>query len=196
MLRGDYIDNIRHESLPLSLKLGHEELERNWAHVGETADYLIQYLKQNQDTGDRQAINQRNHDSDKARVLNSSANYIANELLENAIKYAQGGKIRTSAGIEDHHWVILVSHETDSAHRAELETFIDTLETSDADELMTDRIMSNANAPDGSGSGLGLLSIVADHKGRVGWKFDTRHDRHIISTMVRLNLAEQPGINQ
>ncbi len=175
---GDYQAKLTHDSLPLTLHLDRAHLNRTWPHVGKTADYLIEYL-----TAD--------HTEPYRDESVSSAQYIANELLENAIKYATGTRICASSGVLDHQWIMLVSHQADPGHRDNLQKFLDQLNDNTAEEVMMERILSNAQAPESSGSGLGLLTVMADHQARLGWRMYVDPDLgESIDTMARISIGK------
>lgn len=178
---GDYQAQLTHDSLPVTLHLDRAHLNRTWPHVCKTADYLIDYLNADQT-------------SRCSRECVSSAQYIANELLENAIKYATGTRICASSGVMDDQWIMLVSHQTDPEHRDELQHFLDQLEGSSAEEVMMERLLHNAEAPEASGSGLGLLSILSDHQARLGWRLHEDSEQgERIDTMARISIGKSPG---
>jgi len=61
----------------------------------------------------------------------------------------------------------------------------------DPGELLIERIEANAAEPFGSGSGLGLLTLMNDYGARLGWTFrqETPEDPILLHTFAELALS-------
>ena len=152
-------------------------------------------------------LNNEENESDEAEYLaeiKSSASYIANELLENGMKYCNE---HTEYPITFH--IELVSNEirfflenTIIPSNAErLKEFINELDNSDPDEFYIRQLEKNAEdeLEDNTSSGLGFLSIINDYSAKLGWKFQTVDQSSVVmsvTTLVRLMLQQTEQLNQ
>lgn len=142
------------------IRLADGPLDLAWQHCGVTSEFLGDFfaLKRTGDGGD---YNEARH----------SIGYLANELLENALKFREGDGITLEASLEgtcfEIHIRNLISKETAEKFQALLAE----LTTRDPATLLIERIEENAENVHSNGSGLGLLTLMSDYGARLGWQF-------------------------
>ncbi len=155
------------ERLTLSFSPGQLPLQQRWRNNGLSADFMGDYVtaffpRDDADpaTGQRQA------------EVKGAVSYIANELLENAMKYhdaASGAPIEIELVMTSEQVVLTLTNHITEAQAADFRQFIQRLADSDADTLYMDQLESNAMT--GSSSGLGLLTMVNDYGAALAWRF-------------------------
>ncbi|HNC46862.1 MAG TPA: ATP-binding protein, partial [Acidobacteriota bacterium] len=125
----------------------------------------------------------------KPETIKGSVSYIANELLENAMKYNEESAkfpVSISLYLYDEKLVFLVSNYTDQASGQIYSDYVKKLLTSDIDELYgqhLERIATNDGV-----SQMGLLTILNDYGATLGLKVDPveASDLYRVTTMVLL----------
>ncbi|MGB7377828.1 MAG: DUF6272 family protein [Rivularia sp. (in: cyanobacteria)] len=197
---GDFVESTqKKENLTLGFSPSSVPISERWRNNGLSADYIAEYLAT--------LLNVDENESNNAEYLadiKSSASYIANELLENGMKYCNE---QTHYPITFH--IELVSNEIRfflentiiPANAQRLKEFINELNNSDPDELYIRQLEKNAEAEseDNTSSGLGFLSIINDYSAKLGWKFQTVDQSSLVmsvTTLVRLMLQQTEQLNQ
>jgi len=174
-------------------------MNERWRNNGLSADYIAEYLATVLNTDENESEN-----TEYLADIKSSASYIANELLENGMKYCNQ---QTEYPITFH--IELVSNEIRfflentiiPANAERLKEFINELDNSDPDELYIRQLEKNAEVEleDNTSSGLGFLSIINDYSAKLGWKFQTVDQSSLVmsvTTLVRLMLQQTEQLNQ
>jgi len=199
-LFGDFVESThKKENLTLGFSPSSVPISERWRNNGLSADYIAEYLAT--------VLNNEENESDDAEYLaeiKSSASYIANELLENGMKYCNQ---HTEYPITFH--IELASNEIRfflentiiPANAERLKEFINELDNSDPDEFYIRQLEKNAEAEleDNTSSGLGFLSIINDYSAKLGWKFQTVDQSSLVmsvTTLVRLMLQQTEQLNQ
>jgi hypothetical protein len=107
--------------------------------------------------------------------------YLSNELIENAVKFRQPGEILIAAGIFDGSFFIRVTNTIDGATSSRFQQLLQGLESKDPGELLLEQIENNAIS-EGSGSGLGLLTLLSDYDAKMAWAFEENGEWPVILT--------------
>lgn len=161
-------------------------LQQRWRNSGLSADFLAEYWSTFFPARDVPSRNKQNE-------IKGIINYIANELLENLMKFAYPpAQHPVSLGLylfEDE-FKFYASNAIAPHAIEELQTRIQALLTEDPQHLYMEQVEKNA-AGESSGSQLGFLTMVNDYQARLGWKFETssqNSDVVIVTTMVHLAL--------
>lgn len=174
------------EYLILSFSPGSIPVRQRWRNNCLSADFLANYLSTfflgNSDLPE---------DLDKQTEVKSAVSYIANELLENSMKY--------SAKTSTHPISIQIHLNPDSIffqltnsisveRTQEFQNYIKTLLNSDPSELYITLLEQNALDEDNRESGLGLLTMLNDYGAKLGWKFEqlSQNAEMTVTTMVQL----------
>src|SRR5687768_13187016 len=134
-------------------------LQQRWRNNGLSADFLADYLitffpGEDPNSAERQA------------EIKDAVSYMANELLENAMKFSYAPSQHT-VSIEMFLEADVISlYATNSLDPATLEGFqayIQRLLTEDPDELYMEQLERNAAAGDAGVSGVGFLTKLHDY---------------------------------
>lgn len=150
-------------------------LKRRWENNGLSADFVAEYFKifyvsQQEEENDGQV------DEISVENLRNSIKYIANELLENAMKFQAPAPDLTTAHIffSLYHdkLVFHISHHTISQHAESFKVFIRNLLANDPQTLYVEAMRTSVLEENTHRSGLGLLSMICDYNAKLGWKFE------------------------
>lgn len=138
-------------------------LEFGWVQCGVTAEFLGNFLA---GLAARSAVD--------ANEVRHSVSYLANELLENAVKFrAPGsGDVELEARFDGQTVELVLSNFAAEQTSAGFQTYLAEMVSRDPGELLIERIEANAAGDSSSGSGLGLLTLMNDYGARLGWTFE------------------------
>ena len=163
-------------------------LQQRWRNNGLSADFLADYLSTFFPGNDAETL-------DKRAELTNAVGYVANELLENAMKFSYA-PTRRSVSITmkldaDSVW-FYTSNSIDPQSVAGYQAFIQHLLAADPDQLYMEQLIANAEEDaESDSSGLGFLTMINDYNATLGWKFyciDEDSEVTMVTTMVRLML--------
>ncbi len=124
----------------------------------------------------------------KQLQLKSAVNYIANELLDNSIKYNyELGKypLRFAIYLLDRELVFATRNRTNKKNLDRLNNFINELINSDVSEFYF-RQMEKGAEEKSEESQLGFLSILNDYGAKLGWKIEKVNDEPEITTVTTM----------
>ena len=155
-------------------------LQMTWQHCSLTAEFLGEFF----------AVQARLRKLDENEARYNIA-YLANELLENVVKFRVRGAIELETCIEDRTFRFMVSNWIAPETAGKFQATLRELLARDPGELLIERIEANAAEPFGSGSGLGLLTLMNDYGARLGWTFrqETPEDPILLHTFAELALS-------
>ena len=143
-------------------------IEQRWRNNDLSADFLADYFST--------FFPVRDHDPATARrrvEIKSAISFIANELLENAMKYCDGhpdGVISLQLQLHDRHVLFIASNSVEAAQAERFQASIRELLESDPGDLFVQRLEAGAAQDDVSG--LGFLTMRNDYAAELGWKFE------------------------
>ena len=156
-------------------------LKQLWRNNGLSAsfiaDFLIPFFPIAEDAPN--ALKQRD------RVI-GAVRYIANELLENAMKFSdETSQYPISIKLDLKHDRLIVRTKNAIAPQriASFQALIQDLLSCDPQERFMDQLEKNTQEG-WSSSGLGLLTIMNDYAGIPGWKFETIQQEPSIATVT------------
>jgi hypothetical protein len=166
-------------------------LKQRWRNNGLSADFLGDYLTTFFPVTTEE---ERHYNHTK---IKSTVSYIANELLENAMKYndeTQDYSINIRLELRNNNLRFYVTNSISAEDMKQFTQIIQELLSEDPQKLYFYRLEQNAiNAKTSSiiHSGLGLLTMLNDYMAKLGWKFETvQQDPQVITvtTMVELTI--------
>ncbi|MDM8522591.1 DUF6272 family protein [Desulfococcaceae bacterium HSG8] len=182
---GDFVEiGEAHEYLVINFSPNSMPIQQRWRNNGLSADFLADYWgtffpDEGHSTQNRQA------------EIKSAVSYIANELLENAMKFSNH---KSNHAISIGLYLFresLIFYSTNSLKPKNIEQFkgfIRQLLTEDLDELYIRQLESNADNEDGLSS-LGFLTMLNDYEARLAWKFETvQQDPKIVTVTTMATL--------
>ena len=186
---GDFIDDLppSQEYLIVGFSPSSVPLKQRWRNNGLWADFLADYF-----TTFFPSSQSDRTESDRQAEIKSAVSYIANELLENAIKFNdETSQYPISIHLQLHNdRLVFLTTNSISAEAAEkFQAFIQELMTSDPNELYIHQLEKSAEDESNTISGLGILTMINDYLAEIGWKFETvQKETEVISvtTMVQL----------
>ncbi|MBF0137955.1 MAG: DUF6272 family protein [Magnetococcus sp. DMHC-1] len=185
---GDFAEpgkNDRIESLILSFMPGSVPLQQRWRNNGLSADFLADYV-----TTFFPKVDEDPASGQRQTEIRGAVSYIANELLENAMKYSDERlpyPILIQVQLENERIVFNETNSVNPDQANAFETFIQRLAISDPNDMYIQQL--ETNAVDGSSSGLGLLTMINDYQARLSWKFHyVTDDAVTITTQVQLDI--------
>jgi hypothetical protein len=186
---GNFIDDLppSQEYLIVGFSPSSVPLKQRWRNNGLSADFLADYF-----TTFFPSRQSDRTESDRQAEIKSAVSYIANELLENAIKFNdETSQYPISIHLQLHNdRLVFLTTNSISAEAAEkFQAFIQELMTSDPNELYIHQLEKSAEDESNTISGLGILTMINDYLAEIGWKFETvQKETEVISvtTMVQL----------
>ncbi len=191
---GDCIEDIptSEEYLILGFSPSSVPLKQRWRNNGLSADFLADYLttffpgdEENPITVVQQA------------EIKGAVSYIANELLENAMKFsdeASDQPISIALHLHNDCLLFLTTNTIPPQSVDQFQTFLKELIASDPEELYIQQLEKNAVDETNTSSQLGLLTMINDYLAKLGWKFETVQQKPevvTVTTMVQLPVPAQ-----
>ncbi|HAT14651.1 MAG TPA: ATP-binding protein [Microcoleaceae bacterium UBA11344] len=187
---GDFIERKNsQEYLIVGFSPSSIPLKQRWRNNGLSADFLADYLTTffpgNQD--DTSSLTRQ-------AEIKSAVSYIANELLENAMKFNDENSqypIDIKLQLHKDGLIFSVANSISPPSVDKFQRYIQKLLVSDPSEMYIEKLEKNAADESSTDSGLGLLTMLNDYSAKMGWKFETvQKDPEVIAvtTMVQLTV--------
>ena len=183
---GDFIDELPHKTEYLSIGFSPSSipLKRRWRNNGLSADFIADYL-QTFSMGAPADISE----------IKNAVKYVANELLENAMKFSEESLIYPTRITFHLHVDKVVFHIANSIADEKLAAFSTFIKkfvgADDLNDLYLKQMEANAEDEGSKHSGLGFLSMACDYGAKIGWRFETIEAESsvtIVTTSVSLGL--------
>jgi hypothetical protein len=199
MMMSETLGNYRQpasecEYLTLAFSPTSAPLRSRWRNNGLSADFLGDYVTTFLPTdGGIPAV------KNKQNEIKHTVTYIANELLENAMKYHQPDveiPIRIHLELASDHITVSVSNGISVVQAGRYKEFVDHLQEGDAGDLLLRQQEESAKSSESSMSCLGLLTIISDYDAKLDWRFDvhpTQSGSMTVTTSAVLPLKNVPG---
>ncbi|MCT7962651.1 DUF6272 family protein [Laspinema sp. D1] len=188
---GDFIEELPSgtEYLILGFSPASIPLKQRWRNNGLSADFLADYLTTFFPNTDETASLR-----DKKAEIKCAVSYIANELLENAMKFSAqtpGTPISIQLHLNPERIVFVTTNSICREKVREFKEFLKLLSTEDPLELYIKQVENNAQEGSSSTSGVGFLTMINDYDAKIGWKFQDMNGEQkaiAVTTMVQLLL--------
>ena len=178
---GEFTENFvdRSEYLVLGFSPSSLPIQSRWKTNGLSADFLGDYVR-NFFPGNTNA------NLTKQAEIRSAVSFIANELLENAMKYSYESANQT-VNLEVHlfsdHLIFLSKNSVSPKEISGFQSYIQEVITGDIGQMYIDQVEKNVTNQEEEKSGLGYFTMIMDYDAVLGWKFEeSENDRHV--TMV------------
>jgi hypothetical protein len=186
---GDYTEqDCDQEHLILRFSPSSVPLHQRWYNTGLSADFAADYWATFFQARDDSSQGQQQENKD-------AVNYIANELLENTMKFNhRSARQPVILGLYLHPDVFkfYASNAIDPGAVQGFQDRIQRLLTGDPLHFYIEQLESNAADPGSTVSCLGLLTILCDYDARLAWKFETMSaGLVIVTTLVQLALLHR-----
>ncbi len=165
-------------------------LQQRWRNNGLSADFLADYLTTFFPVSDTEPSTFK-----RRKEIRGAISYIANELLENAMKFNDTNS-QYPIGIQFRLYSDqLILYTTNSVQHENVErfqSFLQELLQTEPQELYIRQIERAQENDNVEASGLGLLTMIDDYQVKIGWKFETvQQDSEeviLVTTMVQLDI--------
>lgn len=184
---GDFNDHlpISQEHLTIVVSPSSAPLQQRWHHNGLSADFMADYFA---------AFFPRSQEDISSKIkrkveVKSAVSFIANELLENAMKFSDRSStcpISMTLQLYADSLVFLAKNSISPETRESLQAFIQEVIVSDPNQLLIRRLEENAEDKNRTSSGLGLLTMLSDYLAKIGWKFETASEDSNIMTVTTM----------
>jgi len=169
------------EQLKLNFMPSSVPLKERWCNNGLSADFMADYMMTflfRIEGCDKQTCNE----------IHSAVSFIANELLENSMKYtAPTQKIMTSMSLclLDNQVIFETENETTHDCFKQYKETMDVLLNCNPSELFLIRLEQNAIHE--NSANLGLLTMLNDYNVKLGWKYQTSSQQKMrVITQVQM----------
>ncbi len=168
-------------------------LQQRWRNNGLSADFLADYLTTFFPAKDSDPTT-----SERREEIKGAVSYVANELLENAMKFndeTSQSPISIQFQLHSDSLMLCASNSVFPENAEGFQLFIQELLGSEPQELYIRQIQiaraKEKNRIASNSTGLGLLTMLDDYKAKLGWKFETiQQDDNkeviVVTTMVQL----------
>jgi hypothetical protein len=184
------------EYLTLAFSPTNAPLRSRWRNNGLSADFLGDYVTTFLPTnsGEPALENRQN-------AIKHAVTYIANELLENAMKYHQPDveiPIRIHLELGNDHITVSVSNGISVVQAEHYKAILEHFQEGDAGDLLLRQQEESGNSSDSTMSCLGLLTIMGDYDAKLDWRFDvhpTLSESMTVTTSGILPLKGIPGVS-
>lgn len=169
---GDYGEQSaeRYEYLTLAFSPLSAPLRSRWRNNGLSADFLGDYVTTFLPTMGGQA-DEAGHQNE----IRHAVTYIANELLENAMKY-HDRRVDIPIGIHleltDASITVSASNGVDAGQARHYRDFLASIVQGEPGDMLVKQLEQNARSTgDSTASCLGLLTMINDYGAKLGWRF-------------------------
>lgn len=188
---GYYVDKpLNQDQLTLKFSPSSIPIKYRWRNNGLSADFMADYLATfiPKEDSDETALEQRQIE------IKSAASYIANELLENSMKYCDSSSrypISIQLQLDADQIRFFVTNSIKKSSVEKFQSFIEELTMSDPNEMYFRQLEKNGEDENSTASGLGLLSMINDYSAMLGWKFQIVQEKPeviAVTTMVQLTI--------
>ncbi len=185
---GEFTENFseRSEFLVLGFSPSSLPIQLRWKTNGLSADFLGDYVK-NFFPGDTSAA------LNKQTEVRHAVSFVANELLENAMKYSDksaGQPVNLEVHLFSERLIFVSKNSVHQDAIANFQTYLQQITSSDIGEMYINQVEKSVDNGESESSGLGYLTMIMDYDAVLGWKFEQISNKPatIVTTMVQLPL--------
>jgi hypothetical protein len=172
---GDFVESFppAQDSLELTFTPNSLPIKKRWRSNRLSANFMADYFSNFLQVDEDDPAQKRRINESKGAV-----SYVANELLENAIKFNdRGTNFKIKFGIyfieeADMTAVLFATNSVSAEGLDKFQKFIQELLCSDPEKLYVQQIEKTAQEENSGESGLGFLTMINDYSAKLGWKFE------------------------
>jgi len=196
-LFGEFKENLqedRNEFLLIGFSPRSIPIQKWWPNNGLSADFIANYL------ASFLPIQDRSKHSQKLRSrIKESVNYIANELLENSIKFScKDADSPIHFGlyiIQENKLKIVLTTKNKLSQQSliNLQNFIENFLSAEPDSFYLHQLENSLEGD--NQSGLGLISIQNDYNAKLGWKLEILESESMAATVTTMVQLEYDFVN-
>lgn len=188
---GNFQEDIptHHEFLMIGFFPHSLSLKQRWRNNGLSADFVADYLttffpasENEPDTFERQM------------QLKAAVNYIANELIDNAMKFnneTSDYPVKFGLHLLQNKLVLTSTNCVSSQVLAKFHEFLNELKGADDIEDLYIQHLEKGAIEESEESRLGILTMIKDYLATVGWKIETiqKEPQEIVTLTTRVQLS-------
>ena len=169
-------------------------LRSRWRNNGLSADFLGDYVTTFLPTKGSVAA-----DESRQSEIRHAVTFIANELLENAMKYHERDvdiPIGIHLELTSDRIAVSASNGVGVAQARHYRAFVEHLLAGDAGDLLWRQQEQSARSSESVASCLGLLTMISDYGAQLGWHFEVHPAQArmmTVTTSAVLPLKDVPG---
>ncbi len=158
-------------------------IQKLWKNNGLSADFMADYFATFFPTEEESDGNGEAHQAE----VKDAVSYIANELLENAMKYGESDptfSVSLTLQLHKDRLVFLTRNSISTMDRGDFSAAIARIiEAEDLGELYEEALLDESGK-----SGLGFVTMILNYGATLGWRFeDTEKDGlSLVTTMVQI----------
>ncbi|MGK7944165.1 MAG: DUF6272 family protein [Microcystaceae cyanobacterium] len=162
-------------------------LQQRWRNNGLSADFVADYLATFFPIDENDA-----HSLSRQANMKGAVSYIANELLENAMKYhdeTSSLPITFNIHLLGKRVILFSTNCIPKTAIPSLSASIEELLSSDLERLYIEKLEALAEENTINESGMGLLTILYDYGAKMGWKLEevsANSELSYVTTMVQV----------
>ncbi len=174
---GEKCEYLRLKFSPLNAPL-----RTRWRNNGLSADFLGDYVTTFLPANGSMAAAES-----RQTEIRHAVTYIANELLENAMKYHEPDvdvPIGISLELSSDHITLSASNGLGVGQAQHYRAFVEDLLREDAADLLVKQLEESAGGDESSASCLGLLTMINDYGAQLGWRFEVHPEHSDIITVT------------
>ncbi|AFY71734.1 hypothetical protein Pse7367_3499 [Thalassoporum mexicanum PCC 7367] len=188
-------EHLQIRFLPNALVHGHK-----WQHNGSSANFVAEYFATFFPYDSKVVIN--GDQIDIRDEVRGAVSYIANELLENAVKFNNAEPdqaIALKLMLYSDRIVFIATNYVDCVCARQFEAFINEITNTDPDQLYIDKLEQSAMSEEMGESGLGILTIINDYQAKIGWQFtsllvtESQDHQEKEPNIAKSHVEQQPG---
>jgi hypothetical protein len=160
--------------------------QERWRNYGLSADFLGEYFSMFFPGDELTAEGGNRQEMAKAAI-----SYVANELIENAIKYndeTASLPVSITLSLYNQEIIFQICNYVGAAIAQQYRQFVEDILALDLADAYAQQLEKTASGDTG-GSGLGLLTIMNDYGGVCGWAFEALDDQPFWRVNVMVHLA-------
>ncbi|MEM7726161.1 MAG: ATP-binding protein [Cyanobacteria bacterium P01_A01_bin.45] len=187
---GSFKDSLTEkEHLTLEFSPSKISLNNRWGNNSLSAnfigDYLVTFFPHENDN---------HHILNRQKLIRSSVSYIANELLENAMKYCDETSnfpITLHAQVDGDNIRLFVDNSVLASAAEKFKNFIKEFMVANPEEFYISQLEKTAVDNNSKYSGLGFVTIVNDYSAKIGWRFQMLERESpllTVTTMVEISV--------
>lgn len=189
MTFGDYSDiEASQEYLTINFSPNRLSIKDRWRNNGLSADFLADYWSTFFPADGYST--QKN-----AQHIKNIVGYIANELLENGMKFhceISHFPISISIHLFPDELIFYMKNCVDAPEAERFQEYIQSLLSENLEELYLRQLENNAQEVEHTTSRMGFLTMMHDYQAKLAWKFkatpEVSSNQQQVCTMVRLAL--------
>ncbi|MEC4805898.1 MAG: ATP-binding protein [Jaaginema sp. PMC 1079.18] len=183
---GDYLTNLSEsqEYLIIGFSPSSIPLKQRWRNNGLSADFLADYFATFFPSSENNEFG-----LERQNEIKSAIAYIANELIENAMKFNDPHTnipIDIALHLGSDLIVFMITNSVVPEKVPAFQEYIKKIVAGDPADLYIEQLEKNAESEQSDASRLGYLTILNDYETKLGWKFETRSQHPIVVTITSM----------